>query len=516
MRASRRHHRPRRAAAYAEHPDPTAADGQVLVRVTAAPVVPLDLLCASGTSYFGPPALPYVPGVQGVGVTDVRPSGCGSSSSAGMKPGDGTLGRAGARSRTPTWSRSPATSDDARGRGLGLSGVAAWLALNLRAARAGRRAACVVLGAGGAVGQVAVAVAAAAGRRPGGRRLPRAAGVDRARRNGADEVVAAPGDRRRRDAGRPADRGLDGTGATWSSTRCSAGGRGGRAGHDAGRAAGQPRRLGRRRGHALVGRDPRQVPRRARLHQQRPHPRAAGRGPDAGARAGRPRTTFVEHVVRPLAEITEAWTDVAAGSGPSGAGALTSWSAGRPADDELGGQHGGRSGLLAGQPVHKQPRGQLALVPDVLVDGGQTEARPPADGRRRRSPRCRPAPRARPGGWSASAPDRQLVGMGEHRGGRGGAAPAAPPWPLRRRSDPQGTRREQVGVEVDPVVLERLDVRQRAPVDRPSEWRSGRSHRSSRCGGGRAAIRWLTAWRPAALVVDAARRGTAQLAARPP
>ena len=42
-------------------------DDGVLVRITAAPVVPLDLLCASGTSYFGARTLPYVPGVQGVG-----------------------------------------------------------------------------------------------------------------------------------------------------------------------------------------------------------------------------------------------------------------------------------------------------------------------------------------------------------------------------------------------------------------------------------------------------------------
>ena len=55
---------------YADHPDPSPADGQVLVRMTAAPIVTLDLICASGTSYFGTPALPYVPGGQGVGVTD--------------------------------------------------------------------------------------------------------------------------------------------------------------------------------------------------------------------------------------------------------------------------------------------------------------------------------------------------------------------------------------------------------------------------------------------------------------
>src|SRR4051794_6944137 len=50
----------------AERPDPVAGPGQELIRVTAAPIVPLDLLCATGTSYFGAPPLPYVPGVQGV------------------------------------------------------------------------------------------------------------------------------------------------------------------------------------------------------------------------------------------------------------------------------------------------------------------------------------------------------------------------------------------------------------------------------------------------------------------
>ena len=48
-----------------ERPEPTRGDGEVLVAVSAAPIVPLDRLCASGTSYFGVPATPYVPGVQG-------------------------------------------------------------------------------------------------------------------------------------------------------------------------------------------------------------------------------------------------------------------------------------------------------------------------------------------------------------------------------------------------------------------------------------------------------------------
>ena len=59
-------HIPGEAPAFGEHPDPDEAPGSTVVRVTAAPIVPLDLLCASGTSYFGPPPLPYVPGVQAV------------------------------------------------------------------------------------------------------------------------------------------------------------------------------------------------------------------------------------------------------------------------------------------------------------------------------------------------------------------------------------------------------------------------------------------------------------------
>src|SRR5215218_8891048 len=84
------------APSYAEHPDPVGASHAVVVRMTAAPVVPLDQLCASGTSYFGAPALPYVPGVQGVGVVESGPGPApGSrvwvSSQAGMASVDGTL-----------------------------------------------------------------------------------------------------------------------------------------------------------------------------------------------------------------------------------------------------------------------------------------------------------------------------------------------------------------------------------------------------------------------------------------
>jgi NADPH:quinone reductase len=75
---------------------PTRGDGHCLVRVTAAPVTPLDLLCATGSSYFGPPALPYVPGVHGVGVVaESERLAAGArvwfTTDAGMRPGDGSL-----------------------------------------------------------------------------------------------------------------------------------------------------------------------------------------------------------------------------------------------------------------------------------------------------------------------------------------------------------------------------------------------------------------------------------------
>ncbi|MCW2637189.1 MAG: Zn-dependent oxidoreductase, NADPH:quinone reductase [Blastococcus sp.] len=149
-----------------ERPDPRPGPGQAVVRVTAAPVVPLDLLCASGTSYFGPPAVPYVPGVQGVGRVESSsrlPPGTRVfvSTSAGMAPGDGSMAErcvVGEEDLVPIEDGVP---DDVVA-AIGLSGVAAWMALTWRAGlRAGERV--VVLGAGGAVGQVGVGAAVALG-----------------------------------------------------------------------------------------------------------------------------------------------------------------------------------------------------------------------------------------------------------------------------------------------------------------------------------------------------------------
>jgi NADPH:quinone reductase-like Zn-dependent oxidoreductase len=139
----------------ADHPDPLASDDVELVRVLAAPIVRLDLLCASGTSYFGPPALPYVPGGQGVGLT---PGGrrVWFTTDAGQRPGDGSLAELVA---VPNGRLLPLPDGvpDPVVAALGLSAVAAARALERGSLAAGETVA--VLGASGMVGQVAVQMA---------------------------------------------------------------------------------------------------------------------------------------------------------------------------------------------------------------------------------------------------------------------------------------------------------------------------------------------------------------------
>jgi NADPH:quinone reductase-like Zn-dependent oxidoreductase len=163
------------------------------VRVTAVPVVPLDLLCASGTSYFGAPAVPYVPGVQGVGIVEESgtiPAGTRVwfSTNAGMSPGDGGMAEL---CVVPDVDVVPIGSrpDGASVAALGTSAVAAWMCLTWRAQlQPGETV--IALGAGGAVGQSVIGAAKVlgAGRvvgvcRPGPSTV-------RARAAGADEVVA--------------------------------------------------------------------------------------------------------------------------------------------------------------------------------------------------------------------------------------------------------------------------------------------------------------------------------------
>ncbi len=143
-------------------PVPRRGPGQALVRVTAAPISPLDLLCASGTSYFGAPTLPYVPGVQGVGTVveaDVLAPGqrVWFPCDAGMKPGDGSMAQFCVIAEASALTLPDDVADDLVA-ALGLSAIAAWMALTWRGQlQPGEQV--LVLGASGAVGQVAVQAA---------------------------------------------------------------------------------------------------------------------------------------------------------------------------------------------------------------------------------------------------------------------------------------------------------------------------------------------------------------------
>ncbi|WP_353510263.1 zinc-binding dehydrogenase [Intrasporangium sp.] len=171
---------------------PTRSTGEAVVAVTAAPITPLDVLCATGTSYFGAPALPYVPGVQGVG-TIVEASHLAPDtrvwfpSSAGMTAGDGSLAERALATEAELVPLPDGVTDELVA-GLGLSAIAAWMSLTWRA-RLQSGETVLVLGAGGVVGQVAVQAA----RILGARRVVAAArsadSRERARSYAADDVV---------------------------------------------------------------------------------------------------------------------------------------------------------------------------------------------------------------------------------------------------------------------------------------------------------------------------------------
>jgi NADPH:quinone reductase-like Zn-dependent oxidoreductase len=176
-----------------DHPDPVVTEGHTLVRVSAVPVVPLDLLCASGTSYFGQPDLPYVPGVQGVGLVEQSGEFAAGTrvwfaTSAGMAPGDGAMAQLCVVPDADVVPIGDAPTDTEVA-AIGLSGVAAWMCLTWKA-RLQPGETVVALGAGGVVGQTVIGAATAlgAGRvvavcRPG-------PSTERARAAGATEVIA--------------------------------------------------------------------------------------------------------------------------------------------------------------------------------------------------------------------------------------------------------------------------------------------------------------------------------------
>lgn len=175
----------------AEAADPEPAGGEALIEVTAAPLNPIDLAIAAGRFYGGVPEVPYVPGMEGVGRVLEGDSQAAGATVRFETPG-GLGGQGSIAERAVTAEERlielPEGTDDALAACLGVAGLAAWLALEHRA-RLGEGETVLVLGASGAVGQVAVQAA----RLLGAGRVVAAArsaeGLDRARELGADATV---------------------------------------------------------------------------------------------------------------------------------------------------------------------------------------------------------------------------------------------------------------------------------------------------------------------------------------
>jgi NADPH2:quinone reductase len=178
-----------------ELPDPARLNGEALVAVRAAALNPIDLTIASGRFYAGPPQVPYAPGREGVGIvregTTVAPgtrvrferdTGYGANGSLAQ------LIVVDEEALVPL----PDDADDRIAAALGIAGLAAWLAVQKADIQNGESV--LVLGATGAVGQVAVQGAKLLG---AGRVI--AAGRDsdaleRTRDLGADALIVLGGD----------------------------------------------------------------------------------------------------------------------------------------------------------------------------------------------------------------------------------------------------------------------------------------------------------------------------------
>jgi NADPH2:quinone reductase len=173
-----------------ELPDPSRGDGEALVEVRAAALNPIDLTIASGRFYAGPPQVPYAPGREGVGVVlEADTVAEGTRVRFERDTGYGANGSLAERivvdedALVPL----PEEADDKVAAALGIAGIAAWLALEKAEIREG--SSVLVLGATGAVGQVAVQGAKLLG---AGRVIAAARNADaleRTRELGADELM---------------------------------------------------------------------------------------------------------------------------------------------------------------------------------------------------------------------------------------------------------------------------------------------------------------------------------------
>ena len=146
-------------------PDPSPGPGQVLIRVRAAGVNPVDAYIRSGT-YARKPSLPYVPGADLGGVVESVGTGVTGFSKGARVYAHAVPGTYAELAVCDEWQVNPSPDRISfqQGAALGVPYATAWRALFIRAhARAGET--LLVHGASGGVGAGAVQIARAHGLR---------------------------------------------------------------------------------------------------------------------------------------------------------------------------------------------------------------------------------------------------------------------------------------------------------------------------------------------------------------
>ena len=173
--------------------EPQPAEDQVLIDVAAATLNPVELHIWRGRYRDGPPHVPYVPGVEGVGHVvsggDCPPGTRVRFETVGVHPGYGTNGTLAERALAPSaiLTKLPDDIDDGTAAALGTSSITALRMLEHVGLGLGDGV--LVLGATGQVGRSAVQLAKALGAAYVVAAGRDAAGLERAAELGADATV---------------------------------------------------------------------------------------------------------------------------------------------------------------------------------------------------------------------------------------------------------------------------------------------------------------------------------------
>lgn len=170
-----------KAPTLVDHVSPQSGDGEVTVRVTAAPITPIAKLIAAGRHYAGSAANAFIPGIDGVGRD---PSGRKVYFLFPKAPFGGFAEEtlvSGAMAVLV-----PEEIADDRAAAIATAGVASWIALTRRAPIE-KGQTVLIAGATGAAGSLGIQVARYLG---AGKVIAVAREADRLARLGADETIA--------------------------------------------------------------------------------------------------------------------------------------------------------------------------------------------------------------------------------------------------------------------------------------------------------------------------------------